>query len=137
MFPEGYLFTGRHGFSSGVDHADWVICGGHIVTNGVKDGPHFFLAPRADIKIIDDWQTMGLCGTGSKSFEINKAFIPEHRFLDGKLANLGEGPGTKVNKALVYRIPRGSGITTAGFTALTVGMAKGVMQEWLARHDRS
>ena len=59
------------------------------------------------------------------------AFIPEHRVLNGKLANQGAGPGTKVNKALVYRIPRGAGITTAGFAALPVGMAKGVLQEWL------
>ena len=36
-----------------------------------------------------------------------------------------------MDEALVYRIPRGSGITTAGFAALTVGMAKGVLQEWL------
>ena len=127
----GYLFTGRHGFSSGVDHADWVICGGHILRDGAKDGPHFFLVPRSDITILDDWSTMGLSGTGSKSFQVANAFIPEHRVLDGKLANKGAGPGTSVNTALVYRIPRGSGITTAGFTALTVGMAKGVLQEWI------
>jgi alkylation response protein AidB-like acyl-CoA dehydrogenase len=127
----GFLFSGRHGFSSGVDHADWVICGGYILRDGAKDGPHFFLVPRSDITIIDDWNMMGLSGTGSKTFEVVNAFIPEHRVLDGKLANRGEGPGTKVNKALVYRIPRGSGITTAGFAALTVGMAKGVLQEWL------
>ncbi len=127
----GFLFSGRHGFSSGVDHADWVICGGYILRDGAKDGPHFFLVPRSDITIVDDWNMMGLSGTGSKTFEVANAFIPEHRVLDGKLANRGEGPGTKVNKALVYRIPRGSGITTAGFAALTVGMAKGVLQEWL------
>ena len=127
----GFVFSGRHGFSSGVDHADWVICGGYIILGETKDGPHFFLVPRGDIKIIDDWQTMALSGTGSKSFEVSNAHIPAHRFLDGKLANQGAGPGTLVNDALVYRIPRNAGVTTAGFTALTVGMAQGVLQEWL------
>lgn len=127
----GFRFSGRHGFSSGVDHADWVICGGYIVDGDRRDGPHFFLVPRADITIIDDWHTMGLEGTGSKSFEAKDVFVPEHRRLDGALAHVGQGPGTAVNKAAVYRTPRG-GITSTGFAALAVGMAKGVLEEWLS-----
>jgi alkylation response protein AidB-like acyl-CoA dehydrogenase len=127
----GFLFSGRHGFSSGIDHASWLICGGYIVDANGRDGPHFFLLPRSDVEIIDDWHTMGLSGTGSKSFEVQRAFVPRHRFLDGRLAVRGAGPGTAVNTALVYRIPRSSGITTSGFTALTVGMAQGVLAEWL------
>jgi alkylation response protein AidB-like acyl-CoA dehydrogenase len=127
----GFRFSGRHGFSSGVDYADWVICGGYIIDGDTRDGPHFFLVPRADITIIDDWHTMGLEGTGSKTFEVKDAFVPEHRRLDGALAHVGQGPGTAVNKAPVYRTPRG-GITSTGFAALTVGMAKGVLEEWLA-----
>jgi 3-hydroxy-9,10-secoandrosta-1,3,5(10)-triene-9,17-dione monooxygenase len=126
----GFRFSGRHGFSSGVDYADWVICGGYIIDGDRRDGPHFFLVPRADITIVDDWHTIGLEGTGSKSFEVKDAFIPEHRRLDGALAHVGQGPGTAVNKAAVYRTPRG-GITSTGFAALAVGMAKGVLEEWL------
>jgi alkylation response protein AidB-like acyl-CoA dehydrogenase len=127
----GFRFSGRHGFSSGVDYADWVICGGYIIDGDTRDGPHFFLVPRSDITIIDDWFTMGLEGTGSKSFEVKDVFVPEHQRLDGALAHVGQGPGTAVNTAPVYRTPRG-GITSTGFAALTVGMAKGVLDEWLA-----
>ena len=28
--PGGFRFSGKHGFSSGVDYADWLICGGYI-----------------------------------------------------------------------------------------------------------
>jgi alkylation response protein AidB-like acyl-CoA dehydrogenase len=127
----GVIFSGRHGFSSGIDYADWIICGGYIVDGAAKDGPHFFLVPRADVTVIDDWHTMGLEGTGSKSFEVKDVFIPEYRILNGARAHVGQGPGTAVNKAPVYRTPRG-GITSTGFAALTVGMAKGVLSEWLA-----
>ena len=127
----GYLFSGRHGFSSGVDYADFVIVGGYIHEGETRAGPHFFLLPRSDITIIDDWRTMGLAGTGSKSFTIENKFIPDHRFLDGKQSREGRGPGTLVNKAAVYRTPRGGGITATGFAALTVGMGKGVLEEWL------
>ncbi len=127
----GFRFSGRHGFSSGIDHAQWIICGGYIVKGDELDGPHFFLVPREDVTIIDDWHTIGLEGTGSKSFEAKDVFIPAHRRLDGGRARVGEGPGTAVNHAAVYRTPRG-GITSTGFAALAVGMAQGVLQEWLA-----
>lgn len=126
----GFRFSGRHGFSSGIDYAEWLICGGSIEDGDRLDGPHFFLVPRADAVLIDDWDTVGLEGTGSKSFEIKDAFIPEHRFLDGAKARIGEGPGTRINMAPVYRVPRG-GVTSTGFAALTVGMAQGVLDEWL------
>ena len=127
----GFLFTGRHAFCSGVDYADWVICGGYAHDGERRDGPHFFLVPKTDYTIVDDWHTMGLAGTGSKSVDVRDVFVPAHRFLDGGLANKGAGPGVKINTSFVYRIPRGSGITTSGFTALTVGMAQGVLSEWL------
>lgn len=128
--PGGYTVSGRHGFSSGVDHADWAICGGYIIDGETKKGPLFFLVPRADFTIIDDWRTIGLEGTGSKSFEVKDAFVPEHRILFGSESDGGQGPGTAVNTSPVYRTPRG-GITTTGFAALTVGIAKGVLKEWI------
>ena len=127
----GFLFSGKHGFSSGIDHAGWMICGGSIVENERLDGPHFFLVPKSDATVIDDWRTMGLEGTGSKSFEVKDVFIPAHRFLDGRLARAGAGPGTAVNRAPLYRLPKGGGLTSTGFAALAVGMAKGVLEEWL------
>ncbi len=126
----GYLFSGRHGFSSGIDHCHWHICGGFKEVGDGLDGPFFFLVPRSDIEIIDDWHTMALRGTGSKSFVVADALVPEHRILDVRLARDGRGPGTVVNTAPVYRTPRG-GITTTGFAALTVGMARGVLADWL------
>ena len=127
----GFIFSGRHGFSSGIDHASWMICGGFIEQDGKRDGPHFFLVPKSDTTVIDDWHVMGLEGTGSKSFEVKEKFLPSHRFLDGRLARAGAGPGTEINKAPLYRLPKGGGLTSTGFAALAVGMAKGVLEEWL------
>jgi alkylation response protein AidB-like acyl-CoA dehydrogenase len=128
--PGGFQFSGKHGFSSGVDYADWLICGGYILDGDDRDGPHFFLVRRCDARILDDWDTVGLEGTGSKSFVVDNAFVPDHRLLDGAKARVGKGPGTEINTAPVYRTPRG-GVTSTGFAALTVGAAKGVLEEWL------
>lgn len=126
----GFQFSGRFGFASGIDHADWLICGGFIVDGDRRDGPHFFLVPMADAEIIDDWHTIGLEGTGSKSFSIADAFVPAHRRLDGALARAGKGPGADVNPEPVYRMPRGS-LSSFGFSAMSVGMAEGLLAEWL------
>lgn len=127
----GYRFSGRHGFSSGIDHAHWIICGGYIVGDAKLDGPHFFLVPKSEVSVVDDWQTIGLEGTGSKTFVADSVFIPVHRRLDGARARVGKGPGTEINRAAVYRTPRG-GVTSTGFAALAVGIARGVLEEWLA-----
>jgi alkylation response protein AidB-like acyl-CoA dehydrogenase len=128
----GFLFSGRHGFASGIDYAEWLVCGGHIVEKDGLDGPHFFLVPKRDVEVFDDWETMALQGTGSKSFVVTDKFIPAHRFLDGRQARSGTGPGTAVNTAAVYRAPRHGATAVGGFSALAVGMARGVLAEWLA-----
>jgi alkylation response protein AidB-like acyl-CoA dehydrogenase len=128
----GYLYSGRHSFASGIDFAGWLVCTGMIVESDGLDGPHFFLVPKSDAEVIDDWHVMSLEGTGSKTFSIADKFIPAHRFLDGHQSRAGTGPGTAVNKAAVYRMPRFSGVSAAGFSALAIGMARGVLAEWLA-----
>jgi 3-hydroxy-9,10-secoandrosta-1,3,5(10)-triene-9,17-dione monooxygenase len=128
----GFLYSGRHGFASGIDFASWLICCGMIEENGGLNGPHFFLVPKSDAEVIDDWQVMALEGTGSKTFVVTDKFIPSQRFLDGGLSRAGAGPGTAVNKAPVYRMPRFSGVAAAGFSALAIGMARSVLTEWLA-----
>jgi 3-hydroxy-9,10-secoandrosta-1,3,5(10)-triene-9,17-dione monooxygenase len=77
----GVIYSGQHKFASGIDHASWLIGGGFIDRDGVRDGPFLFLMPKSDVVIKDDWNTLGLEGTGSKSFEVNELFIPQHRFV--------------------------------------------------------
>lgn len=126
----GYSFSGRFGFASGIDHADWLICGGFIVDGDARDGPHFFLLRRAHATIIDDWYTVGLEGTGSKSFEVADVFVPDYAVLRGEDARAGNGPGAKVNPGAVYRLPRGY-LTPALFAAMSIGMAQGLLDQWL------
>lgn len=127
----GVVYSGRHGFSSGIDHVQWLICGGHIFDDGKPPQRCYFLVPKSEAVVIDDWQVMGLCGTGSKSFEIRDAFIPAHRILDGDAAEEGTGPGTEVNRAPVFKMPFTSTAST-GFAAIAVGIAEGFLADWLA-----
>lgn len=127
----GVVYSGRHGYSSGIDHVRWTICGGHILADGEKPKRCYFLLPKKDLKVIDDWQVMGLAGTGSKSFEAQDCFVPAHRILANEDAENGTGPGAALNAGPVFRLPRG-GITATGFAALVVGIAEGFLANYVA-----
>ncbi len=57
---DGYRLTGGNGrFCSGIDYADWVIIGNAVQKpNGFAE-PRFFVVPKSDIDIVDDWFTVG------------------------------------------------------------------------------
>ncbi|MSQ72659.1 MAG: hypothetical protein EXR27_15425 [Betaproteobacteria bacterium] len=127
----GYRFSGRHSFSSGIDHAAWVICGGFIKDDAGKNGKMaFFLIPKGEGTVIDDWFVTGLEGSGSKSFSVDNAFVPAHRVLDAAASTSGVTPGGQVNPAPIFRLPR-LGYTTAGFSAVLLGIAQSLLDDWL------
>jgi alkylation response protein AidB-like acyl-CoA dehydrogenase len=99
----GYRLTeGAGRFCSGIDHASWVIIG-----NAVTDEPEprFFVVPRKNVEIVDDWFSVGLRGTGSRSIRIADAFIPEHRSVSVDALSKGESPGAAFHEAPLYRVP--------------------------------
>lgn len=122
----GVLWTGTHGFSSGIDHADWLICGGFIEEAGGRRGC-MALIPKSDVTVIDDWHVVGLAGTGSKSFRVEGAFVPTHRIIDKKAYDAGTTPGAELYDSAVFRMPRG-GVSAASYTAASIGAAQALLK---------
>ena len=103
--PGGFIWRGGRGkFCSGIDHAQWVLAGGSVTEADGTNAQRYFLIPRADIEIEDDWYTAGLRGTGSKSIVVRDAFIPEHRSVTFTSMLDGSAPGGVLN-APYYRLP--------------------------------
>ena len=121
----GYLLDGRWSFSSGCDHASWVLLGG-IVTNDEGQPVDFctFLLPASDYAIDDVWDTVGLRGTGSNDIVVGDAFVPAHRALSFTHVTRGACPGQELNAGALYRIPFGS-VFSYAITAPVIGMATG------------
>lgn len=122
----GVLWSGLHGFSSGIDHVDWLICGGFIEGEGGKRGC-MVVIPKSDVTVIDDWKVMGLAGTGSKSFQVSGAFVPAHRIIDKKDYDAGTTPGAALYDSPVFRMPRG-GVSAASYAAVSLGAAQAMLQ---------
>jgi 3-hydroxy-9,10-secoandrosta-1,3,5(10)-triene-9,17-dione monooxygenase len=127
----GYILGGRWSFSSGCDHASWVLLGG-IVTG--EDGTPVdfctFLLPAADYTIDDVWDTVGLRGTGSNDIVVESTFVPAHRALSFSDVSRCVCPGQQVNAAPLYRIPFGAVFSWA-ITTPIIGMASGAYDAYV------
>lgn len=70
----GYRLSGEWSFASGIKH------GTHIHTLGMIEGRkelRIFVLPVEQAKLIDNWDVLGLRGTGSIDYTIDDVFVPE------------------------------------------------------------
>lgn len=74
--PGGYRVSGRYPFASGSDHTQWTVVGAMVPGEGGALVPRCCLVPRSELSTIDDWHTLGLCGTGSKTLVAQDVFVP-------------------------------------------------------------
>ncbi|HUQ55829.1 3-hydroxy-9,10-secoandrosta-1,3,5(10)-triene-9,17-dione monooxygenase oxygenase subunit [Lentzea sp.] len=121
----GFRFTGRWSFSSGCDHATWVLLGGLVMNDEGKPVDfRTFLLPIADYTINDVWDTVGLRGTGSNDIVVDDVFVPEHRTLSMAHTARCKCPGQEVNPGPLFRMPYGT-VHPYAITAPMIGMATG------------
>ena len=79
--PGGYRLSGRFPFTSGSDHAQYLLLGGMVEPRDSLEsgGAHLFLVPKSQLSVIDDWFVLGLRGTGSRSYAADNVFVPAYR----------------------------------------------------------
>jgi 3-hydroxy-9,10-secoandrosta-1,3,5(10)-triene-9,17-dione monooxygenase len=106
--PGGYRISGRWGFSSGVDHCDWLFLGG-LLSPPEGGAPDYvtFLVPKADAIVHPVWDTIGLRGTGSHDVEVVDAFVPDYRIHRSRDGAESSSPGLAFNSSPIYRLPFG------------------------------
>src|SRR5437016_2025040 len=106
--PGGWRLSGRYTFSSGCDFAQWAILGAFLGEMGDPRSIAYLLVPLAETEIVDDWQVLGLAGTGSKSLLLHDVFVPQHRSVMVSDLFAGTPPGAAVHPDYpVLRAPRG------------------------------
>ncbi|MBT3917624.1 MAG: acyl-CoA dehydrogenase [Rhodospirillaceae bacterium] len=128
----GYKLSGRWGFSSGVNHASWIMLGVFIDNKkGAHPDHHLMLLPIAEVKILDSWETLGLAGTGSNDVEASEIIVPDHRVLDVSKILEQHSPGAEVNTAALFKMPH-LGFAQPALAGVTVGMAAGAVADFEA-----
>lgn len=98
----GFRLSGRWKSSSGIHHATWVALGANVA----GEAAHNFIVPLRDATVIDDWYTLGLAGTGSRTVVLDDVFVPAYRTIDRDILLAQAGPGLRENRAPVFQIPQ-------------------------------
>jgi alkylation response protein AidB-like acyl-CoA dehydrogenase len=74
MVDGGLSLSGSWSFGSGLKHSTHVHSLGIIEETGE---PRIFVTPIADVNLIDNWDVMGLRGTGSIDYTMDNVFVPD------------------------------------------------------------
>ena len=137
----GYRLSGTWSFASGGRHTRWL--GAHSATQNPDGTPlmrygkpddRSFVFLRADARIIDDWQVLGLRGTGSDSYTVTDLFVPDDRApaRDALEERREAGPIPTIMSTLLY---------ATGFCGVTLGLARRLFEIYVdlarAKHSRA
>lgn len=114
--------TGRWSWASGSRHADWFALG------AIFEGKHLVcFVPRASVRIIENWDTLGLAGTGSHDLEItNVPIVADHT------CSLFSPPWAET---ALYRVPV-FGLLAVGIASCALGIANVALGHAAARLKR-
>jgi alkylation response protein AidB-like acyl-CoA dehydrogenase len=134
--PGGYMIRGHWAYGSGIYHAEWVHSGCFVMDDGkpahnAQGAPEIVLAhhPKASIILKDNWDVLGLRGTGSFDYTLKEPelFVPEQMTYSFDGATVRRG-GAQYHVGLV-------GLTSWGHTSWALGVGRRALDE-LARLAR-
>ncbi len=102
----GWRFSGRWGFSSGIDHCDWVFLGALLPkADGTGLEHNTFLIPKSDYTVVRNWDVLGLRATGSHDVVVDNAFVPAYRVNATNDHSDAACPGRAINTGWLYKVP--------------------------------
>lgn len=137
----GYRLTGTWSFASGGRHTTWL--GAHSATQNPDGTPlmrygrpddRSFVFRRSEAKIIDDWEVLGLRGTGSDTYVVEDLFIPDDRApaRDALEERREAGPLYTLMSTLLY---------ATGFCSVTLGVGRRMFDTYVelarGKHSRA
>jgi len=124
----GIEVDGQWSWGSGTNHCTWIGGGVRIVGEdgepaATPDGattPFVFLEP-GQVELLDTWQVAGLEGTASTDYRVERAFVPEGRWV--QLVG-----GTPQIDSPLARFPFFGALAT-GISAVLIGLAEHAIEE--------
>ncbi|XOV85249.1 MAG: acyl-CoA dehydrogenase family protein [bacterium] len=115
---EGFELSGHWGFSSGCQHATWMMGAARYSEGGWRIA---YLKPD-QVQFIDNWQTAGLRGTGSFEFTCDQLQLPACQVADAGQPATYDNILTQIPSALLFG---------CSFAAVALGVAQGALVDVL------
>ena len=126
---DGYRITGAWDYVSGCDSATHFVVGAEVPAQG-SEAPRLItlIADASSCSIIDNWDVLGLRGTGSKRVVAEDVFVPAHRTLGSLFEiDLRSAPGRHVHANPMYRAGGLFSPLFSEITAVAIGTARGAL----------
>jgi alkylation response protein AidB-like acyl-CoA dehydrogenase len=129
----GYRVTGDWNFASGSGHSAWLL--GHSTVcepdgtprAGPDDKPLEFRSmtfPKSSATMHDDWNVMGLKGTGSVSYSVKDLFVPEDFSFTREADAERREPGA------LYKFSMFN-LFGVGFSGVALGIARRALDDFI------
>jgi indole-3-acetate monooxygenase len=132
VVADGIRVTGRWGFATGSRHASWL--GAHVPLFEEDGTPRMnpngrpavrtVLFPKSSAEIIDNWQVIGLRGTGSDSYRVEDLFVPQ-RYTCSR-----DNPAERRESGTLYHFTSGM-VYAMGFSNVSLGIARGALEAFI------
>lgn len=116
----GYMLGASYSFGSGSGHSNWLAGGASLMEGDVQREIVYF-APRSEVIIKENWDVIGLQGTGSYDYEIPRRFVDEDLVIYRSGGKLLRGQAS-------LRIDLPS-IAAAGHASVALGMGLQAIDE--------
>ena len=121
----GYRATGSWGFASGSPQAAWML--GHCAVfepDGKPLEQRTMVFPKSSAAMADDWNVMGLKGTGSVSYSVNDLFVSDD------FSFMRESDADRREAGPLYRFSMYN-MFGVGFAGVGLGIARRALDEFI------
>jgi len=131
----GYRIDGWWDYGSGCDTATHFIGGIAVAVapDGPPDDTRWAAFPRAAYSIVDNWDTLGMRGTGSRRVVVEDLFVPEHHTVASPNPErpVVAFPGRGVHENPIYRGGAIMPLLVSEPAAVAVGIAQGAIDHYV------
>jgi alkylation response protein AidB-like acyl-CoA dehydrogenase len=126
--PGGYRVSGRWDFASGCRHATWIGAHGQVrepdgslrLNRFGRPSVRSWIFPVEEATLLDTWDTIGLRGTASDSYEAHDIFVPE------AFTGTREDPSERREPGPLYAFPQQT-LYPLGIGSVALGIARGML----------
>ncbi|MCW2933709.1 MAG: hsaA2 [Actinomycetia bacterium] len=101
----GYVLNGKWSFNTGAQQSTWNTNAAVVPGPDGSFQPVSILIPISDLKVVDDWHTSGLRGSGSVTTIAENVFIPRERVLPMEPVLQGQHQSKLNAHSPVYQAP--------------------------------
>jgi alkylation response protein AidB-like acyl-CoA dehydrogenase len=128
----GYRVAGQWGFATGSRHASWLGChipifqpdGSPCIAANGRPLVRTMILPKSEARIIDNWQVLGLRGTGSDSYRFDDHFVP------AAYTASRDNDAERQEPSPLYQFTSGM-IYAMSFSHVSLGIARGAFDAFI------